>query len=160
MNRVKLALGGFATGALLMYLSDPDRGKRRRALARDKAVSAWNDFATLLDKARRDVSNRAYAAASSGGRWRRSRAALEPPAQPQRAEPVRRRGGNGPAYTRCREPGIQTNCGRRRRSTRIRVRQGGAHSRAGSGCFCVLVGLREVSALHDASQGGPRLGSR
>ena len=55
MNRVKLALSGFGAGAAFMYLSDPDRGKRRRALARDQAVKTWNDFSGLVDKAQRDL---------------------------------------------------------------------------------------------------------
>lgn len=32
---------GAGIGALGMYLFDPDRGKRRRTLVRDKAVRAW-----------------------------------------------------------------------------------------------------------------------
>src|SRR5438034_402162 len=62
MNRVKLALSGFGAGAAFMYLSDPDRGKRRRALARDQAVKTWNDFSGLVDKAQRDLVNRSEGA--------------------------------------------------------------------------------------------------
>lgn len=59
MNAVKIAITGFAAGAAVMYLTDPDRGRRRRALARDKSVKTWNNLGRLLDKARRDASNRA-----------------------------------------------------------------------------------------------------
>ena len=39
VSLVKWALGGAALGALTMFLMDPDRGNRRRALAKDKAYS-------------------------------------------------------------------------------------------------------------------------
>jgi uncharacterized membrane protein len=58
MNSVKLAVSGFAAGAAVMYLADPDRGKRRRALARDRSVRMLNSFSGMLDKAQRDASNR------------------------------------------------------------------------------------------------------
>jgi len=58
MHAVKTAIGGFVAGVGLMYLADPVRGKRRRAVARDKAGAYWRDVATELDKAARDLSNR------------------------------------------------------------------------------------------------------
>jgi uncharacterized membrane protein len=51
-------IGGAALGAVTMYLSDPDRGKRRRALARDKMISVANRAGDVLDVASRDVGNR------------------------------------------------------------------------------------------------------
>jgi uncharacterized membrane protein len=45
-------------GAGLMYLFDPDRGRRRRALLRDKAVHVWHEVGQALDKTARDVANR------------------------------------------------------------------------------------------------------
>jgi uncharacterized membrane protein len=51
-------IGGAAVGAVTMYLADPDRGKRRRALARDKMVSVANRAGDVLDVASRDVGNR------------------------------------------------------------------------------------------------------
>ncbi len=43
-----------------MYVFDPDRGKRRRALIRDKAEAAGNKVSDKAEKMRRDLSNRAY----------------------------------------------------------------------------------------------------
>lgn len=52
-------LYGIGIGAALMYILDPDRGARRRALIRDKAVSATNKTQQFVGKMSRDLSNRA-----------------------------------------------------------------------------------------------------
>ena len=49
-----------AVAAGVMFFLDPQLGKRRRALARDKALS-WSRRATIaVDRTSRDVQNRAY----------------------------------------------------------------------------------------------------
>lgn len=53
---------GVGAGAGLMYLLDPDRGNRRRMLARDQAVHGLNLTARAADKAIRDLQNRAQGA--------------------------------------------------------------------------------------------------
>ena len=52
-------LGGLGLGAVLMYLMDPDRGRRRRALARDWVVGRTADSERFLEKSTRDTGNRA-----------------------------------------------------------------------------------------------------
>lgn len=52
-------LGGFALGALAMFLLDPDRGNRRRALVRDKVYSAGITAQKAIDARSRDLANRA-----------------------------------------------------------------------------------------------------
>jgi hypothetical protein len=65
MNR-GLALGaGLGIGTGLMYLFDPDRGKRRRALLRDKVVWAKQKSAEGIETTARDLSNRASGIAAS-----------------------------------------------------------------------------------------------
>jgi len=59
MNK-KAALVGVGLGAALMYLFDPDRGRRRRAMIRDKVDSAASKTADYAGKMKRDLSNRAY----------------------------------------------------------------------------------------------------
>ena len=51
-------LGGAVIGALAMYFSDPERGKRRRALTRDKMQRAMVRGSSAMDAARRDLNNR------------------------------------------------------------------------------------------------------
>ena len=53
------ALGGVALGAGLMFILDPDRGRRRRAVARDKVTSAVNKTGEVIGKKSRDLKNRA-----------------------------------------------------------------------------------------------------
>jgi hypothetical protein len=48
-----------AAGAGLMFLLDPDRGRRRRALLRDQLVSAAHRTSDAMDTTSRDVTNRA-----------------------------------------------------------------------------------------------------
>jgi len=51
-------LGGLGLGALLMYVFDPQRGARRRALARDKAVRVYTRTSDALASHARDWRNR------------------------------------------------------------------------------------------------------
>lgn len=51
-------LGGLGLGALLMYVFDPQRGARRRALVRDKAVAAYNRTGAVVSARTRDLRNR------------------------------------------------------------------------------------------------------
>ena len=52
-------LAGAAVGAGLMFLLDPDRGTRRRALARDRILSAGRHAGDDLGAKARDLRNRA-----------------------------------------------------------------------------------------------------
>ena len=51
-------VAGAALGAIAMYAFDPDKGRRRRALARDKAVSVLLDTRHAAGATRRDVAHR------------------------------------------------------------------------------------------------------
>lgn len=53
-------LGTLGLGAGLMYLFDPDKGKRRRAVARDRASHLSNAARRKLKKTSHDFTNRAY----------------------------------------------------------------------------------------------------
>lgn len=52
-------LYGIGIGAALMYIFDPDKGGRRRALIRDKVVRASNATTCYVGKMSRDLGNRA-----------------------------------------------------------------------------------------------------
>ena len=52
-------LVGAAIGAGVMYLLDPDGGRRRRALLRDQLVSAGHKTSDAMGATSRDVTNRA-----------------------------------------------------------------------------------------------------
>jgi uncharacterized membrane protein len=58
MGKLTTFLGTLGIGAGLMYLYDPDRGRRRRALIRDQAISLVRDSDDAIDKAGRDLRNR------------------------------------------------------------------------------------------------------
>jgi uncharacterized membrane protein len=57
MTKILKILSATSVGAGLMYLFDPDRGKRRRALLRDKAEHAARIAADAAGKTRRDLRN-------------------------------------------------------------------------------------------------------
>jgi hypothetical protein len=58
MNSGLRFLGSIALGAGMMYFLDPNRGKRRRAVVRDKAVRVLHDSEEALGKAVRDLGHR------------------------------------------------------------------------------------------------------
>jgi hypothetical protein len=57
MNKALKLIGTVGLGAGLMYLFDPDRGKRRRALLRNKTGHAARIATNAAGKTRRDVRN-------------------------------------------------------------------------------------------------------
>ena len=61
MDRKWTLAGGVGLGAALMYLLDPDRGRRRRALLRDRAVHVFHKTADGLCYASRGVAQSAEA---------------------------------------------------------------------------------------------------
>lgn len=52
----------FGVGALTMYFSDPDRGRRRRAFVRDACVHSARELRMFGRRCRRDVENRVQGA--------------------------------------------------------------------------------------------------
>jgi hypothetical protein len=64
MDQACAFLAGAGLGAGLMYVFDPDMGRRRRALARDQAVHLAHEAQDAAGVVARDVSNRAKGLAS------------------------------------------------------------------------------------------------
>jgi gas vesicle protein len=63
----KIALAaaiGAGVGALAMFIFDPDNGRRRRALARDKMVHYGRETVDAVEGAARDLRNRAQGVAA------------------------------------------------------------------------------------------------
>ena len=60
MNNKTAIVGAVGLGAALMYFFDPDRGRRRRALVRDKVEAAGNKVEIYAEQMGRDIRNRAY----------------------------------------------------------------------------------------------------
>ena len=58
-NTMRAWLCGVGVGATTMFLLDPDGGRRRRALVRDKAIRAGRKTWHAADATARDVSQRA-----------------------------------------------------------------------------------------------------
>ena len=63
-------LGGAGTAAALMFFLDPKRGRRRRALVRDKAFHAAKVTGASVGRAGRDLGNRTWDLAA--GVWSRA----------------------------------------------------------------------------------------
>lgn len=59
MNTRTGLIGGLGLGAGIMYLLDPERGRRRRAMLRDGIAARAVDSERFLEKSGRDVGNRA-----------------------------------------------------------------------------------------------------
>ncbi|HLA75416.1 MAG TPA: SRPBCC family protein [Gammaproteobacteria bacterium] len=58
MNKTLGLMRGLGLGAGLMYLLDPDKGRRRRALLRDKALYLWHKTAHTTGTMTRDLQQR------------------------------------------------------------------------------------------------------
>jgi uncharacterized membrane protein len=66
MNPGLAALGGLGLGAGLMFMFDPVRGRRRRALLRDQVVHAGRLLTHATGTTSRDLSHRAYGMLAEG----------------------------------------------------------------------------------------------
>lgn len=62
MNKGLILMSGAGAGAGLMYLFDPDRGKRRRAFLRGKAIHVSKKAGDAAGKTQRDIRNHLHGA--------------------------------------------------------------------------------------------------
>ena len=58
------AAAGFLAGAAFMYIFDPESGKRRRAIVRDKAAAKAKEAVEGAKSTARDLGNRAQGVAA------------------------------------------------------------------------------------------------
>ncbi len=73
IDKGKWILGALGLGAGLMYMFDPDRGRRRRALARDKCVHTMRQTSDAVTSSiggvYRDLSNRSNGIMAEAKHW-------------------------------------------------------------------------------------------
>jgi hypothetical protein len=92
----KTLLAGAGLGAVLAFVLDPDRGARRRAVVRDKAMREVRRAAEALDATWCDLGNRTKGiAAAARGRW-----SSEPVSNDQLEERVRAKIGRVCSHAR------------------------------------------------------------
>jgi len=77
VNWMWAALGGVGLGAGLMYILDPDRGKGRRAFARDKVTSAVNKTGEAISRKSHDLKERARGVIAETGSFLQSDKAVK-----------------------------------------------------------------------------------
>jgi uncharacterized membrane protein len=96
-------LKGFGLGLGVMYLMDPNMGRRRRSLVKDSVRGRLHDVAEEIERGVRDAGNRLY------GLMAETRAALsqEPVSEPQLAERVRARLGRAASHPSAIEVSVQ-----------------------------------------------------
>src|SRR5882724_2390101 len=58
LNNIGSVIAGIGIGATAMYVLDPDRGRRRRAIAADKLTLTWHQLRDNADITARDLANR------------------------------------------------------------------------------------------------------
>jgi len=58
MKKRWVLIGGAGVGATVMYLLDPDRGRRRRAMLRDKGIHGIRSTGRSMGALSRDVAHR------------------------------------------------------------------------------------------------------
>jgi gas vesicle protein len=58
LSQAAWLLGGFAVGALAMYISDPEMGRRRRAFATDRVQNAMSSTGNYISDTTEDLGNR------------------------------------------------------------------------------------------------------
>jgi uncharacterized membrane protein len=63
LEKAMIFAGGLSLGARLMYILDPDHGRRRRAMARDRALWLARQAELTLDRGMRDLFHRAQGTA-------------------------------------------------------------------------------------------------
>jgi hypothetical protein len=73
MKGIFALIAGLGAGAAVMYLLDPDRGNRRRALIRDKMVKLNRQTQESVSGKAKDFANRAK------GMLHEAKSAFEPP---------------------------------------------------------------------------------
>jgi hypothetical protein len=69
MHKTLSFIGGASLGAGLMFILDPDRGKRRRALIRDKSVRWSRKTRAMAGSTSRDLRNRVKGMTASWKSW-------------------------------------------------------------------------------------------
>jgi len=66
-SRLAWVLGGVSLGALAMYLADPDRGRQRRAVARETLRGAVSSTGDAINVARHDLGSRVQGLRAQAG---------------------------------------------------------------------------------------------
>jgi hypothetical protein len=160
MDQTLRTLACVGLGAGLMYLLDPVRGRRRRAIARDQFIRLAHEARDAADVAARDAANRAR------GAWAEARSAVAEEAPDDRTLTARVRSRLGRCVSHPRAVAVTADHGRVTLSGPILAREV-------EGLLACVAGVPSVRAVddrlevhqeagnHPSLQGGvPRTGAR